>query len=665
MEGDMAVQWDTIEPPVASLASPCYGNDSHVISSQGPECEHETVDDFDCEFPDEDFDLDVDEIEEQNTKTEDFNDDQLQDGISEKDMEKCERGGKVELENAFRDNGETRTRNAGTGRKGKSRKGGSGQGPCDQTPSWTSPSFMSHKSLLASSGPSRHKQVKRRNHHLHNHSRVRQKNGIQLVMVCWDFLADFVSPWCISCIHMVVELIISLTHRCGVAVESSALALYHFGTHMLYKVTDIPGMTRDLRRLLDWSWCSGVALVEGIGRSVRWARHPLLSSLRFVCATLSSGSQMMRCVVGRLAGERGRKWWLALQSSRVWRKVSDLTMRIHGCFFKKGVMSESSNPESPDRGADRWQPGEELQRLLALAKIPEEELDPFNVLGVDIHATESELKRAYRQLAVQVHPDKNKHPGAGEAFKVLRAAWDIVSNPETRREYELKRMAATELSKSMNEFLTKLQDDLKEAMNTMMCTKCEGKHKRFEMDREPGEARFCAECSKWHSAEEGDLWAESSMLGLRITYFAFMDGKVFDITEWAGCQRISISPDMHRVPYHISFGSKGSSGTSRHRSPPDHAPGGGSPADLQDFFNRFFQGGAPSDMSANGGFFPTGNPPHHSSGAAAGTSTTFSGSSPQTGFFSPGAQRGDPSEHWTDGGKPPRRRKKVRKPFQR
>lgn len=38
-------------------------------------------------------------------------------------------------------------------------------------------------------------------------------------------------------------------------------------------------------------------------------------------------------------------------------------------------------------------------------------------------------------------------------------------------------MAASELSKSMNEFLTKLQDDLKEAMNTMMCTKCEGKHK--------------------------------------------------------------------------------------------------------------------------------------------------------------------------------------------
>uniref|UniRef100_A0A3Q2CF78 Cleavage inducing molecular chaperone Jiv domain-containing protein n=1 Tax=Cyprinodon variegatus TaxID=28743 RepID=A0A3Q2CF78_CYPVA len=129
------------------------------------------------------------------------------------------------------------------------------------------------------------------------------------------------------------------------------------------------------------------------------------------------------------------------------------------------------------------------------------------------------------------------------------------------------RMAATELSKSMNEFLTKLQDDLKEAMNTMMCTKCEGKHKRFEMDRDPAEARFCAECNRCHSAEEGDLWAESSMLGLRITYFACMEGKVFDITEWAGCQRISISPDTHRVPYHISFGSKNGN-AARHRYVP-------------------------------------------------------------------------------------------------
>lgn len=54
--------------------------------------------------------------------------------------------------------------------------------------------------------------------------------------------------------------------------------------------------------------------------------------------------------------------------------------------------------------------------------------------------------------------------------------------------------------------------------------------RRFEIERDPAEARFCAECNKRHSAEEGDFWAESSMLGLRITYFSFMDGKVYDIT---------------------------------------------------------------------------------------------------------------------------------------
>ncbi|NXL87008.1 DJC14 protein, partial [Alectura lathami] len=140
------------------------------------------------------------------------------------------------------------------------------------------------------------------------------------------------------------------------------------------------------------------------------------------------------------------------------------------------------------------------------------------------------------RCASQVHPDKSEHPRAEEAFKVLRAAWDIVSSPEKRKEYEIKRMAESELSRSMSEFLSRLQDDLKEAMNTMMCSKCQGKHRRFEMDRDPLSARYCAECGQLHPAEEGDFWAESSLLGLKITYFAMMDGKVYDIT--GGCRRL-------------------------------------------------------------------------------------------------------------------------------
>ncbi|NWR82118.1 DJC14 protein, partial [Centropus unirufus] len=137
---------------------------------------------------------------------------------------------------------------------------------------------------------------------------------------------------------------------------------------------------------------------------------------------------------------------------------------------------------------------EEVARLLALAEVPEEELDPFQVLGVEETAEDAELRRAFRGAAwgsglgsgagaevppspSQVHPDKNEHPRAEAAFKVLRAAWDVVSSPERRREYEMKRRAESELSRSMGAFLSRLQAELREAMNTMGCSKCQGKHR--------------------------------------------------------------------------------------------------------------------------------------------------------------------------------------------
>ncbi|XP_010879719.1 dnaJ homolog subfamily C member 14 [Esox lucius] len=574
-------------------------------------------------------------------------------------------------------NGESGLRSAGAGgRRGRSRNSGAGGAvgvTSEQNIQATSPSSAYPPKGSLSSGGGRHKQARRRNHH-HQQGRGRRQTGNQLALAFRELLSGRLSPWCLSCIHMVVELIVNVTHRCGVAVEAGGVALYDLGSQLLNKVTDVPGMKADAQRILERARCAGTVLVDKGIQLVKWVWQASVTCFGILCAVLLLGFHCARFTLVRLGGERGRRWWTSVKDSRVWRSVASLVERVSGCFTRRRgdpTQVPPFSPESPG-GAGRYQPGHELERLLALAQVPEEEVDPFTVLGVEAHATEAELKKAYRQLAVQVHPDKNKHPRAGEAFKVLRAAWDIVSNPETRREYELKRMAATELSKSMNEFLTKLQDDLKEAMNTMMCTKCEGKHKRFEMDREPMEARFCAECNRRHSAEEGDLWAESSMLGLRITYFACMDGKVYDITEWAGCQRIGISPDTHRVPYHISFGSKNNgSSTQRHRTPPgpEHPPQGPTnPADLQDFFNRIFQGGPPPDMAANGGFFPSGTPPHHPSGAGPGPSGPFTPPPPQTGFFMPpGAHRPEPNETGAEGGgkPPPRRRKKVRKPFQR
>ncbi len=63
--------------------------------------------------------------------------------------------------------------------------------------------------------------------------------------------------------------------------------------------------------------------------------------------------------------------------------------------------------------------------------------DYYEILGVNKDAGETELKKAYRKLALQFHPDKNKAPGAAEAFKAIGNAFAVLSDSEKRRQYDL------------------------------------------------------------------------------------------------------------------------------------------------------------------------------------------------------------------------------------
>ncbi|XP_073045774.1 uncharacterized protein [Primulina eburnea] len=60
----------------------------------------------------------------------------------------------------------------------------------------------------------------------------------------------------------------------------------------------------------------------------------------------------------------------------------------------------------------------------------------YAVLGVSPNASTSDIKRAYRLLALKYHPDVNKEVGANEAFKSIRLAYDILIKEITRNEYD-------------------------------------------------------------------------------------------------------------------------------------------------------------------------------------------------------------------------------------
>ncbi|XP_055607036.1 dnaJ homolog subfamily B member 14-like [Uranotaenia lowii] len=63
--------------------------------------------------------------------------------------------------------------------------------------------------------------------------------------------------------------------------------------------------------------------------------------------------------------------------------------------------------------------------------------DYYEVLGITKEATDAEIKKAYKKLALQLHPDKNKAPGSVEAFKAIGNAVAILTDAEKRKSYDL------------------------------------------------------------------------------------------------------------------------------------------------------------------------------------------------------------------------------------
>ncbi|CAM8979765.1 unnamed protein product [Rhodiola kirilowii] len=63
--------------------------------------------------------------------------------------------------------------------------------------------------------------------------------------------------------------------------------------------------------------------------------------------------------------------------------------------------------------------------------------DYYEILGVERGCSVDDVRKAYRKLSLKVHPDKNKAPGAEEAFKLVSKAFQCLSNEDSKRKYDV------------------------------------------------------------------------------------------------------------------------------------------------------------------------------------------------------------------------------------
>lgn len=104
-------------------------------------------------------------------------------------------------------------------------------------------------------------------------------------------------------------------------------------------------------------------------------------------------------------------------------------------------------------------------------------LNYYEILGVSRNASESEIKKSYRRLALRFHPDKNREDPPDEAakkFREISEAYEILSNQRKRQQYDLQFQDSANQQFSIGDFIFRDPFDIfKEVFHT---------HRSFETD---------------------------------------------------------------------------------------------------------------------------------------------------------------------------------------
>lgn len=140
--------------------------------------------------------------------------------------------------------------------------------------------------------------------------------------------------------------------------------------------------------------------------------------------------------------------------------VEDLLSKIHGADYDEHPTASDSSSHggghpdvsgrsdigSSSSSAARSKTGvspngsssrEYSEEQISIIRQIKRQKDYYQILGLERDCTVEDVRKAYRKLSLKVHPDKNKAPGAEEAFKAVSKAFQCLSNEGKRRAYDV------------------------------------------------------------------------------------------------------------------------------------------------------------------------------------------------------------------------------------